>query len=48
MKKIIAISALLTSLLAIAGPKEDINKAEDLFKKGKNEEAIKILKNQKM
>lgn len=47
MKKIIAISALLTSLLAIAGPKEDINKAEDLFKKGKNEEAIKILKESK-
>lgn len=47
MKKILAISAMIASLVALAGPKEDINKANDLFKKGKNEEAIKILKESK-
>ena len=47
MKKILAMSAMIASLVALAGPKEDINKANDLFKKGKNEEAIKILKESK-
>lgn len=47
MKKILAISAMIASLVALAGPKEDINKANELFKKGKNEEAIKILKESK-
>ena len=35
MKKILAISAMIASLVALAGPKEDINKANDLFKKRK-------------
>lgn len=47
MKKILAMSAMIASLVALAGPKEDINKANDLIKKGKNEEAIKILKESK-
>lgn len=47
MKKMLAMSAMIASLVALAGPKEDINKANDLFKKGKNEEAIKILKESK-
>ena len=33
MKKILAMSAMIASLVALAGPKEDINKANDLFKK---------------
>ena len=47
MKKIIAISALLTSLLAIAGPKADIQTANKLFAENKRDQAIKVLKDSK-
>lgn len=47
MKKIIAISALLTSLLAIAGPKADIQTANKLLAEKKVDQAIKVLKDSK-
>lgn len=47
MKKIIAISALLTSLLAIAGPKADIQTANKLLAEKKVDQAVKVLKDSK-
>lgn len=47
MKKIIAISALLTSLLAIAGPKADLQTASKLLAEKKVDQAIKVLKDSK-
>lgn len=47
MKKIIAISALLTSLLAIAGPKADLQTANKLLAEKKVDQAVKVLKDSK-
>lgn len=47
MKKIISIIALLSTMVALAGPKADIQKAQELINSGKNDEAIKILKSSK-
>lgn len=47
MKKMIIFSTLLTSLLTIAGPKADLERANKLFDENKQEEAIKILKKSK-
>ena len=47
MKKIFLISAMAVSLLAVAGPKADIEKATQLEKEGKQQEVIKLLKETK-
>ena len=47
MKKLIATSMLLASLVAISGPKADIEKANKLFKENKIAEAVEVLKKSK-
>lgn len=47
MKKLIATTMLLASLVAIAGPKEDIQKANKLLEQNKLSEAKEVLKKSK-
>ncbi|MBS9784565.1 MAG: hypothetical protein KGV54_00490 [Oceanivirga sp.] len=44
MKKVIAISAMLISMLSVADATKDFNKANELFKNNKKSEAISVLK----
>ncbi len=47
MKKIITLSALIVSMLTLAGPKADLEKAKKLIQENKEKEAVKVLRNSK-
>lgn len=47
MKKMLVISAMIASLIAVAGPKADMEKANTLINQNKKAEAIKLLKTTK-
>ncbi|WP_067141752.1 tetratricopeptide repeat protein [Oceanivirga salmonicida] len=48
MKKIITLSALIISMITLAGPKADLEKAQKLLNERKEKEAIEVLKRSKM
>lgn len=43
MKKLVIISFLLSSILALSGPKNDLKKSDELESAGKTLEAKKVL-----